>query len=378
MPKLLMVDLGGAWGGQEVYSRSIMKTLALRGWEITSLSGQSKHADSTYDFIPVPISYSHFPETARRIRDIQNSHDIVHFNGIRAIYLANICKKIRPFIATKHSCYRSPGGFWRRGQFARLASPLVFNKLDWLITVSPQVNRELPGWVRQRSGVILNGVEDVGICPCLAPMSRPFTVCYVGGLFARKGVMRLLRALHILRKSFPEFTLVLAGKGPLEAQAREYVARHGLSEHVRFAGFVESPGEVYRQSRICVLPSVYEGLPLTLLEALSAGCALVGHDIPGVREVISDGENGLLSPISPQGLANTLLKLLTQPILLSAMQQRAREDYDAKWRLERMVQETETVYKRLIQNHLLLIVVAITLVYVLSNFGRNVNAGCLS
>lgn len=182
MHSLLMVDLGGVWGGQEIYSASIMAHLRNAGWEVTSFSGQEKHRRFASEFVPVSISYAHFWKAARTVNSLQDRHDIVHFNGIRAIYLSRICKKIKPFIGTKHS--RQPLLGWTnpRAILARVGSLLAFDKLDWLITVSNTVRGELPAHVRRRSNTIMSGVANVSYGHPRLPERALVTVCYVGRL----------------------------------------------------------------------------------------------------------------------------------------------------------------------------------------------------
>lgn len=344
MLKLLLIDMGAAWGGQEIYSRSLGTHLERREWMVTNLSPHSCHTLHEGRYHQISIDYKDFKKTARAVSDLQDQHDLVHFNGIRAIYLSNFCRKSKPFIGTKHLPYAMGGEKKLKDRVAAASSLLVFRKLDWLIAISNKTIEELPAWVRSRAGLILNGVEDVGRQKTDLPLS-PLRLCYVGRLVEHKGIMRLLQAAHMLKGTGTSFRLLVAGNGPLEAQAKAYVESHNLKAEVQFLGFVDQPGDVYRQCHVCVLPSLHEGLPLSLLEALSAGCALVGHDIPGVADVIEDDHNGLIAPISAEGLAVALRRFATDRVFLERVRQAARGDYEKKWRVERMVEETEAIYQ---------------------------------
>jgi glycosyltransferase involved in cell wall biosynthesis len=340
-----MVDLGGAWGGQENYSASIMHYLRNKGWKVTSLSGQDRHSQYASAFFPVSISYMRFLKTVRLVNELQKSHDVVHFNGIRAIYLSLFCKKTKPFIGTKHSRNLTALHVDAKAVLAKLIGCFAFQKLDWLICVSPKVREELRGAVRHRSTIIMNGVAEIDCGHTIASETMP-TLCYVGGFFAFKGVLRLIEAVRILKLRNCTFKVLMAGVGPLENEVKRYVQEHGLEGIVSFLGFVEELNEVYAQSHIFVLPSIYEGLPLSLLEASSAGCALVGHDVPGVADVIVDGCNGLLAPISADGLADKLHALIVDRGFLEGIRQRSRKAYENKWRVDRMLDETIDIYRR--------------------------------
>ena len=93
----------------------------------------------------------------------------------------------------------------------------------------------------------------------------------------------------------------------LEALAREL----GVEAQVEFLGLVRDVPQRLMAQRICVLSTHYEGMPLALIEGMAAGCAVIGSAVPGVREVLSDGEDGLLVPESdPVAMADALERLL--------------------------------------------------------------------
>lgn len=346
MKKLLLIDFGAVWGGQEIYSRSIAQVLVERGWCVTSVSMHERHAVDGVRFLPVSIGYKDFVGNKRLIEDMLPSYDVVHFNGIRAIYLAAILKHSKPFVGTKHLPYSSLEQVTVRSWLARLGSHVVFHNLDRLISISEKTLVELPLDVQRRSSVVLNGVSDMGGALAVLPNEAELTVCFVGRFVEHKGLMRLLAAVALLRQQQVSVKVLLAGGGPLEQTAREFVASNHLLEAVEFLGYVESPADVFQRAHVCALPSLHEGLPLSLLEALSAHCALLGHDIPGVRDVINDGVNGLIAAISAESIADKLRTLAQNRSLLGKLRQNAREDYEKNWRLDRMVDETVEIYNR--------------------------------
>jgi glycosyltransferase involved in cell wall biosynthesis len=142
--------------------------------------------------------------------------------------------------------------------------------------------------------VIPNGVEKtfyyVGQ---RLPKANP-RLLFVGRLAAQKNLPLLLRALVGISQRF-ETTLV--GDGELEAKLRELAASLDL-QNIRFHGRAdgEELRDLYRNADIFVLPSEREGMPLVLLEALAMGLPVVATDIPGSRDVINDGINGVLVP----------------------------------------------------------------------------------
>lgn len=350
MTKLAIVDMGSVWGGQEIYSKFIAAALIERGWNVSHYSPHLKHQTNEASFKIIPIEYFSFPQLRMQLVPELEMADVIHFNGIRAIYFSSIILKLRPFVGTKHTLYEGASNSHAKVALAKFGSRWAFNNLDSLICVSNSVMEELPDKVKKRSSVVLNGVADIGVNGRPINNFGRLKICFVGRFVDSKGVMRLLRAFFQLRVASVDVELVLAGTGPLESDARNFVLTHNLSDFVTFAGYVENPAEIYNQCHICVLPSMYEGLPLSLLEAMSASCALVAHDIPGVRIVLSHEVNGLFADATDESLADTLQRLAVDRVLLSKLRNKARCDYLDKWQIGRMATETESIYRKVIAN----------------------------
>ncbi len=351
MRSLLIVDMGAVWGGQEIYSRSIAQALVQKGWSVSCLSPHAQHAVKGVHVEQCAIGYRDFLAVAHQVKTCARTHDIVHFNGIRAIYLSALMRLAIPTVGTKHLPYSNPGAPPLRSAVARAMAPVALRGLDWLIAISDLTLSELPKSIQKKSGVILNGVADLGADQFAAENDlRPLRICFVGRFVPHKGLMRLLEAVRLLRDRHVSVDLTVAGTGPLEAEARTFVQTHMLGAQVHFLGYVSTPGDIYLNSHVCVLPSLYEGLPLSLLEAMSASCALVAHDIAGVRDVVREGRNGFLVEPNPASLANAIERLAVDRPLLGALRRSARDDYLQRWQLARMIDETEAVYLRLLED----------------------------
>lgn len=160
----------------------------------------------------------------------------------------------------------------------------------------------------------------------------------------------LLRALALLRGRSLRPPLLLAGGGkamhraPLERLAAEL----GLGDQVRFLGVVRNVPELLMTHRIAVLSTRYEGMPLALIEGMAAGCAVVGSAVPGVREVLDDGVDGLLVPgADPQALADALERLLRDDALATRLGHAARERALREYGRERMNAGYEAMFLEL-------------------------------
>lgn len=168
-------------------------------------------------------------------------------------------------------------------------------------------------------------------------------------LHEQKGHVYLLDAVARLRRELPTIKVLVVGDGalrrPLEAQSQDL----GLSDAVIFTGTRREVPEILALLDVFVLPSLWEGLPIALLEAMAAGLPVVATPVGGVPEVVVDGATGLLvPPRDPEALANAILALLRQPDLRcrmgSAGQARVRERFS----IERMIRDTDALYQRLL------------------------------
>lgn len=138
--------------------------------------------------------------------------------------------------------------------------------------------------------------------------------------------------------------LDIAGVGALEEQLREEVTRRGLSESVRFCGFQRDVGSFLSGLHAFVLPSLKEGFPNTLLEALCAGLPTVAYDLPGCREMLGDA--GVLVPVgSVEGLAAALGQVAGSAELRGALATKARHRAEERYDLQKNVLRLESLFR---------------------------------
>jgi glycosyltransferase involved in cell wall biosynthesis len=182
--------------------------------------------------------------------------------------------------------------------------------------------------------VIPNGV-DVDRFP--VAVDRPAVIAALGlpagarllivvaKLYRQKGHAVLLRALTA--SDLPaDLHVILLGEGPERAALTAEVARIGMSDRVHFLGDRPDVPALLASSDLFVLPSLWEGLPMALLEAMASMLPVVATDVAGSRQVVVDGESGLLVPPGDAGaLASAIRLLLADPVLAGTMGTAARE-----------------------------------------------------
>lgn len=162
----------------------------------------------------------------------------------------------------------------------------------------------------------------------------------------------LLRAVALLRDRGLVLPVLLAGRGKASAEsaARRLCTALGLDDQVRFLGHCPDVPALLMEHRICVLSSHYEGMPLSLIEGMAAGCVAVASAVPGIQELIDHGRNGLLAAhADPGALADVLQRVLTEPDLAQGLARVGREDALALYSLERMIDRYESLFSELLR-----------------------------
>jgi glycosyltransferase involved in cell wall biosynthesis len=177
----------------------------------------------------------------------------------------------------------------------------------------------------------------------------PAVVLFLGRLGKRKGIYDLLEAAALLKSENIRF--VLAGDGDIE-QVNQHIANHGLASNVSVLGWV-SPDKVVallRDADIYALPSYDEGLPMGILEAMSAGLPVVTTPIGGIPEAVADNDNGfLVRPGDCAGLAERLKRLASDQQLWMRMSESSLRRAEQQFGMEKAEQELGSNYSDLLQ-----------------------------
>lgn len=176
-------------------------------------------------------------------------------------------------------------------------------------------------------GVIPAGVAvDTGTAKIDYDAEGPVNLLFVGRLVPQKGLDVLLDALSLLTRDV-RWTLTLAGDGPEWTRLVAQAARNGVHDRIKFLGWSskEQLAQIYRSADVFVLPSRDEGMSNALLEAMATGLPVVCTDVAGMRDVITDGENGLIvPPVHPPALMAALAELMPDAGRRAAMGRAAR------------------------------------------------------
>lgn len=224
-----------------------------------------------------------------------------------------------------------------------------------IVGCSEGVRRSLlaRGFPSDRTEAISNGIRPEPFAEAgQRPLSTREPAIVMSARFARqKDHATLLRAVALLRDRgmAPAVRLAGGGKAGVKRKLEHLRDSLGLQQQVEFLGHcADMPGLLMRHA-VFVLSTHYEGMPLALIEAMAAGCAVVGTDVVGVQDVIEHGRNGLrVAHEDPAALADALHQLLTQPQEAQRMALQARQDALEQYTLQVMTQRYESLLQRVI------------------------------
>lgn len=171
----------------------------------------------------------------------------------------------------------------------------------------------------------------------------------VANFTPKKDHAGLLAAIERVRRDVPDVQLLLIGTGPLEAELRQQVATRGLDDTVVFLGPRDDVPTLLPALDVFVLGSRFEGLPISLLEAMAAEVACVATRVGGIPEAIVDGRHGrLVDPGDPPALAAALTELLTDADQRAALAAAGHARVRADFSIDRAIERTQALYDQVL------------------------------
>jgi glycosyltransferase involved in cell wall biosynthesis len=202
------------------------------------------------------------------------------------------------------------------------------------------------------SGIDLGHYNPDRPCPIALKRSLGFAdedpvLAVIGRLEPQKGHHVLLEAMPAVLKRFSRARLVCVGDGALRQQLAKQAGELGLADAVRFVGYQADPADWYAMAAFTVLPSFFEGLPLTCIESLASGRAMVATEVDGTPEVILNGKTGLtVPPNDTVRLAEAICALLADADLCRRLARAGRELVWQRFSVSQFVEETQRLYLR--------------------------------
>jgi len=267
----------------------------------------------------------------RAIREIREyirteQVDLIHTHGYKADLYGYLAarREAKPIVAT---CHNWVGGTAALGIYNRL-DRMALRKFNGVAAVSNAVAGQLRDAriADNKIHTIANGIDIDKYCGAepawfgSSPGAKEKTIGIVARLDLQKGFEYLLQAIAGLTSTHPDLRLVIVGEGPDQGAIQSMADRLNLTPRIVFAGQRADMANVYAGFDVFVLPSLNEGLPMTVLEAMAASRPVIASKIGAIPTVVRDGETGLLvDPKNVVGLRAALDRLLSDPALSSRL-----------------------------------------------------------
>jgi glycosyltransferase involved in cell wall biosynthesis len=305
------------------------------------------------------------------VRDVQAVHalrklfqatrpDIVHTHSSKAGFLGRLAARRKPVPAVIHTVHGwSFHDYMPRSRRALFVAVerLAARWADRIVTVS-ELDRskgvtagigsfELYSVIHELNDLERFLADDDDPAPSRARLGLPPDVPVigtVGRLSSQKDPMTFVRTAAAVVAEVPEARFVMVGDGPLRREVVPFVAELGLSDRFLFTGVRNDVPAIVRAFDVFLLTSLWEGMPLVIPQAMACRVPVVASTADGNRELIRDGDNGLLAPSrSPGRLAHGVMRLLREKDLRDRVVARGMETAE-DFTLERTIPQLESLY----------------------------------
>ncbi len=271
----------------------------------------------SHDTIGKNISFS--IKLARIIEKLIQKYNLslVHYQGgPGGLFLTK--KPSVPIVYTVHHTYYQQSEYISAQKWKKLLylwERFGYRNADYLVCVSDSTRRI----IRRHYGVNLkpcktipDGVDESRFYPM--NLNRiPSSLLFLGRLEKRKGIDFLIRAIPMVKDRLNDIQLFIGGGGVLLSFLEDFIKQNNLEDNVRLLGTVDdsSLNEWYNRVSAVIVPSVFEGFGLTVIEAMACGTPVIATDVDALRDVIEDGVNGFLVPYNDvEALSEKILYLL--------------------------------------------------------------------
>lgn len=296
---------------------------------------------------------------ALRALDRHRGYDVVHAHSSKAGGL------VRAALPRRERLFYTPHCFAFAASFGALAGVqrLLYRVAEQALVPRTGTLIAASQWERDAGLDQLRGAQDrievvyYGVPPCERPEPDSELLAFKGDgrlagtvavLRPQKDPLTLVRAAHALeRRGRLDFRVAVVGNGELRDAVVAEIERLGLGEKVRAFPFTGDSSRYLAALDAFVLPSLWESLPISIVEALACGRAVVATRVCGTPEAVEDGVNGrLVAPGDVEGLAAAMDEVLHDPERLAAMGEAGRAAYERRFAPGRMVDEIAALYER--------------------------------
>lgn len=303
--------------------------------------------------IPILRTISYYIKSFFAVKKI--NPDIVH---VQTVFLALSGLLIKKFLHKPYVVYGRGSDVYLPWRFKNLISKSILKNADAVIVLTEDMKREIQKIWNRNVFVVPNGInlerfENLSKKDLRSKIEikEEKVIMFVGSLRPVKGVKYLIEAMKITADKNKNMRLFIVGDGEERKYLENLVRNLNIERYVTFVGKVpnEKVPEYMAASDVFVLPSLSEGFPVTVVEAMASGLPIVATNIRGLPEIIKNGENGfLVKPESPIEIAEKVLLLLEDDELRERIS-RNNKGKAKEYSWEAIIGKLERVYECCLQ-----------------------------
>lgn len=351
-------------GGGPIHAHAMSKQQSEWGHNVVVLTSDhgeqhnpSVSTDEDYTIIrhrelARPLDNSIIPGLIKTLRDRLEWADVVHAHS-HLYFSTNLAAAVRrvsdtPLIVTNHGLISQTAPLWVQKLFIPTVAKFTFNSADRILCYTETDKQLLQDRnVTAPIEVITNGIDCDQFTPGRGDSGKE--LLFVGRLKDGKGVPTLLETFARLVSAYPDLTLRIVGDGPERTRYENRCVELGIEDRVEFVGDVsyEDMPEQYQRSTIFILPSLNEGLPRTVLEAMSCEVPVVTSDLDQLESIVPGA--GYTAPCqSVPDFVDAISRLLDDEDERSRLGAHGRQRVLEMYSWERTVERTTELYYELV------------------------------
>jgi glycosyltransferase involved in cell wall biosynthesis len=349
--KVCLIVLVRPWESRNVFIEKMEK----ENYEYLSIPVARRTSSEGKDYFRVIRCFKMLVSILRRER-----YDVVHTNGYFADIIAiPACKLLGILhIATCHGFIAND----KKLNIYNMLDRFILRFSNKIIAVSDGIKNELiKNGIKESRVIVIQNAAQGNYDKELFTQNRQnkrqqlnirekeFVLGYIGRLSEEKGIKYLIEASSILNELGVPIRTLIIGEGPQREELKEWVRHLNISSRIIFAGFQRDIDSWLPTIDIFVLPSLTEGTPMSLLEAMAHGIPVVATAVGGVPQVVDSGKNGILvSPGKPEQIKDAIFLLYKNEVLRNDISQAAKETIKLKYNVKDWVSKIEAEYLKIL------------------------------
>lgn len=381
MPKLLIVTtvpqtIRSFLTPYAVYFRTLgWKVDALTGCDASDVLFVEQYLDQLWNvnWSRNPLALGHIGETIQRIREIVASeqYDIVHVHTPIAAFVTRFALRNQRDRGKPRVIYTAHGFHYHRGSQSPfnliylLLEKLAGRWTDYLVTINHEDFHNAKRFafvpksgLRYMPGI---GVDTTAYSPSMIPAQIPQGIRHELGLSDTDTLFLMVAEINANKRhqdalkafaasGLQNIHLALAGTGPLQSEIMQLATKLGINKRVHFLGFRSDIPALLRASSALILVSQREGLPRSIMESLCMETPVIGTDIRGIRDLLSNG-GGLIVPVGDiDALRKAIEWITTHPKDAKVMGAKGREQMENNYDLSLLLKQHELLYTTVLQS----------------------------